>query len=80
MINTLIYKLFHLSLLKKSRKTMRKQKMADVLCKAEAFATNPNNLNSKGQLKPRAKHRLDKMITKIAFLSQFEKPNKEYHY
>jgi hypothetical protein len=59
---------------------MRKQKMADVLCKAEAFAKDPNNFNSRGKLKPRAKHRLDKMITKITFLSQFEVPNKEYHY
>jgi hypothetical protein len=58
---------------------MRKQKMADVLCKAEAFAKDPNNLNSRGQLKPRAKHKLNKMIMKIAFLSQFEKPT-EYHY
>ena len=54
--------------------------MADVLCKAEAFARDPKNLNSRGKLKPRAKHRLDKMITKITFLSQFEVPNKEYHY
>ncbi len=54
--------------------------MADVLCKAEAFAKDPNNFNSRGKLKPRAKHRLDKMITKITFLSQFEVPNKEYHY
>ncbi len=54
--------------------------MADVLSKAEAFAVDPKNLNSRGKLKPRAKHRLDRMITKIAFLSQFEKPNNEYHY
>lgn len=53
--------------------------MADVLCKAEAFANDPKNLNSRGKLKPRAKHKLDKMIMKITFLSQFEKST-EYHY
>lgn len=54
--------------------------MADVLSKAEAFAKDPNNLNSRGKLKPRAKHRLDKMVMKITYLSQFEKPSNEYHY
>lgn len=54
--------------------------MADVLSKAEAFAKDPKNLNSRGKLKPRAKHRLDRMITKITYLSQFEKPSNEYHY
>lgn len=54
--------------------------MADVLSKAEAFAKDPKNLNSRGKLKPRAKHQLNKMVMKITYLSQFEKPNIEYHY
>jgi hypothetical protein len=59
---------------------MRKQKMADVLRKAEAFAEDPNNRLITGRLTKRAERKLSEMTTKITFLSQFEKPNKEYHY
>lgn len=53
--------------------------MADVLSKAEAFAKDPKNINSRGQLKPRAKYMLNKMVMKITYLSQFEKQT-EYHF
>jgi hypothetical protein len=59
---------------------MRKQKMADAIRKAEAFAEDPNNRLITGTLTKRAERKLSQMATKIAFLSQFEKPNKEYHY
>ena len=54
--------------------------MADALRKAEAFAQDPNNRLITGKLTKRAERKLSQMTTKIAFLSQFEKPNKEYHY
>jgi hypothetical protein len=59
---------------------MRRQKMADAIRKAEAFAQDPNNRLITGKLTKRAERKLSQMTTKIAFLSQFEKPNKEYHY
>jgi hypothetical protein len=59
---------------------MRRQKMADVLRKAEAFAQDPSNRLITGKLTKRAERKLNQMTIKIAFLSQFEKPNKEYHY
>jgi hypothetical protein len=59
---------------------MRKQRYSDVLCKAEALASNPKSLNRNGKFKSSVQRKLDRMTRKIAFLSQFEKPVEEFIY
>jgi hypothetical protein len=58
---------------------MRKTRYSDVLCKAEALATDPKNLNRKGELKPSVQRKLNRMTFRIAFLSQFETQIQEYN-
>lgn len=68
-----------LSLLKINIK-MRKIRYSDVICKAEAIANDPKNRTISGRLNSSTQKRLDKMVRKIAFLSQFEKQVQESIY
>lgn len=59
---------------------MRKIRYSDVLCKAEALAKDPKNLNSRGQLKSGVQRKLNRMSFRIAFLSQFENQIQESNF
>jgi hypothetical protein len=59
---------------------MKKQTYTDVLCKAEAIAKDPKSLKKNGRFKMPVQRRLSRLSVRIAFLSQFEKPNQEYSY
>lgn len=78
-LNILYYKSFVLHLLKINNK-MRKTRYSDVLCKAEAIASDPKNRTIRGRLRSSAQKKLDRMTRKIAFLTQFEKPVEEFIY
>lgn len=54
---------------------MKTKTYSDVLCKAEAIATNPKNLRKNGRFKKPVQRRLTRLTNKIAFLSQFETNN-----
>lgn len=50
---------------------MKKQNFSDVLCKAEAIASDPKNRLKNGRFKKPVERRLSKLATRITFLSQF---------
>jgi len=78
-LNILYYKSFVLHLLKINNK-MRKIRYSDLLCKAEAIASDPKNKTITGRFRSSTQRRLYRMTRKIAFLSQFEKPVQESIY
>ena len=51
---------------------MKKKNYSFVLSKAESFITDPKNRKKSGELKSIVKKKVDKMITRIVYLSQFE--------
>jgi hypothetical protein len=59
---------------------MKKQTYSDVLCKAEAIVSDPKNRLSNGNLKAPVQKRVDKLVFKVAYLSQFATPESHYQY
>jgi hypothetical protein len=59
---------------------MRKIRYSDVICKAEAIATDPKNIRRNGKLRSSAQRKLDRAVRKAVFLTQFEKPVQEFIY
>ena len=59
---------------------MKKQTYSDVLCKAEAIVSNPKNRLSNGNLKAPVQKRVDKLVFRVAYLSQFAIPESNYQY
>ncbi len=43
-----------------------------MICQAEAIVQNPANRTQRGTLRTRAQRRVDKLVVKITYLSQFE--------
>lgn len=60
------------------RKTMKKQHYSDVLCKAEAIASDPKNRLSNGDFKPLVEKRINKLSFRVAYLSQFATKENNY--
>jgi hypothetical protein len=59
---------------------MKKQTYSDVLCKAEAIVSDPKNRLSNGNLKAPVQKRVDKLVFRVAYLSQFATPESHYQY
>jgi hypothetical protein len=59
---------------------MKKQTYSDVLCKAEAIVSNPKNRLSNGNLKAPVQKKVDKLVFRVAYLSQFATPESNYQY
>ena len=59
---------------------MKKQTYSDVLRKAEAIVSDPNNRLSNGNLKAPVQKRVDKLVFRVAYLSQFATPDSNYQY
>jgi hypothetical protein len=51
---------------------MKRKTYSDVLCKAEAIASDPKNLCKNGKFKKPVARRLTRLAQRIAVLSQFE--------
>jgi hypothetical protein len=51
---------------------MKRKSYSDVLCKAEAIATDPKNRCKSGRFKAPVQRKLSRLSLRIAFLSQFE--------
>lgn len=51
---------------------MRQSRFDRTLRKAEAIANDPNSYTSRGKLRVRKEKQLNKLVTKITYLSQFE--------
>jgi hypothetical protein len=51
---------------------MRNKRYSDVICQAEAIVQNPANRTRRGTLRTRAQRRVDRLVVKITYLSQFE--------
>lgn len=52
---------------------MRQSRFDRALRKAETITQNPENYTSRGKLKARKEKQVSKLVTRITFLSQFEK-------
>lgn len=59
---------------------MRKTRYSDVVSKAEVLASDPNSYTRRGALKSKVQRRIDRMTTKIVFLTQFETPEEIFNY
>lgn len=51
---------------------MKKKNYSFVVSKAESFIANPKNRKKSGDLKSIVQKKVNKMITQIVYLSQFE--------